>query len=102
MTKQITFNVTDGPGTQATDEPGQWVIVVNQETNILAYPSITDKREDVAKHFRNKQLLLSGWHVAFNKSVLGPGAHMLKSYLLVPDEKKAFRLNNEIQIVVER
>lgn len=84
-----------------TDEPGQWVITADQKTNILAYSRVADKRTDVAEHFNNKQLLQSGWHVAFHKSALGPGAHTLKSYILLPDEKKALRLNNEFELVIK-
>lgn len=84
----------------ATDQPAKWIVVINQETNILAYARITDERKDVADQFKNKDLFLCGWQVAFDTTLLGPGRHILWAYLFLPNENKAVRLNNGYKLTI--
>ncbi len=85
----------------ATGGPGQWIIVTDESTNILAYCRTGDARNDVATHYGDPRMLPSGWHAIFHKTMLGEGDHVLKAYLVLPEAGKALKLNNDFELTIE-
>jgi glycosyltransferase involved in cell wall biosynthesis len=82
-----------------TGTPGEEVILINQTKKILAYAKVTQQREDVAAHFQDRRMGLSGWSVTFEKSLLPPGNNSLIAYVFIRKEKKAFRLCGEFNVI---
>ncbi len=84
----------------ATGQPGTWVIVTDEEHNILAYTRVGEDRDDVARQLWDPALVKSGWRLAFHQSRLTPGAHRLAAWLFLPDEHKALKLLNEFEVSI--
>ena len=82
----------------AANEPAKWVGVADSETNFLAFARVGEEREDVAAHFRDRNLLRSGWRAVLSGKEMAPGRHTLRAYVLLPEERKAVRLGNDFEL----
>jgi len=84
----------------ASGQPGRWIIVTDEATNILAYARVAENRDDVARQLRNSEMLKSGWRVAFRQSCLAPGQHLLKTWLFLPEERQALKLPKNFEVAI--
>lgn len=76
------------------------VLIVEQNKNIIANVKVNTPRPNVTKAFWGKRMLYAGWSANINKNLLQQGDHIIRAYLYLEEEKKAIRLDGEINIVV--
>ncbi len=86
----------------ATGRPGDWVLITDERTNLLAYAGTGEPREDVARHLGNPALLASGWRLSLPAAGLAPGRRRLAAWLFLPETGQALKLQNEFEVEIER
>lgn len=84
-----------------TVQPGEWVILTDDATNIVGYARVGDDRPDVARHLKTPRVVKYGWRTAIHRSQLSPGRHALKAWLFQPDQGKAWKLCNDGEVLIE-
>ncbi len=84
----------------ATGRPGEWIMITDEATNILAYARVAEDRDDVARQLGDPGLVRSGWRLAFHQSQLSPGAHRLAAWLFLPENNQALKLLNEFEVTI--
>jgi len=66
----------------------------------LAHTWVKKKRPDVAEHFQDDNKLRSGW--SFKAQVFGlTPEDKIFAYVYVPEEKKAYKLENDFSVVID-
>ena len=79
-------------------EPAKQVILVNQNRKILSLGRVNRMRKDVQQALNCKQMLHSGWEVSFHRCRLDEGRNIIKAFVYLPEEEKAYQLEGEFTV----
>jgi anaerobic magnesium-protoporphyrin IX monomethyl ester cyclase len=74
------------------NQPGQEVLLLDPERQIVARAVVNHGRSDVAEHFRADSLERCGWVCIFRKSALRCPPESLQAYLYTAADRTAWRL----------
>jgi hypothetical protein len=88
--EEVSINGTIHTGGWAYDPqkilPAKGVIIIANDKPLPISPQMGFKREDVAKAYRNDNLINSGWDTSIYATLLGKGKHRLEFYAVLKDD----------------